>query len=312
MTSSPPGPDFDPTPSLVEVGAGTFAYVQPDGGWFINNTGVVVAGDEAVVIDTCATEARTRRFAAAVRGLGVRHVSAVVNTHFHGDHTNGNFVFADSPVIARRGCGARVRASNIADYRTLFVLPDWGELQQRPPTIEFDSAATVSLGDRSIELHGVPGVAHTDHDVVVHVPDAAVLYVGDLVFHGATPLLTFGSIAGSLAALDWVRGFGATTLVPGHGPVAEPSDLDAIERYLRLLQDVAHQACADGTTALAAARQLARGEFAVWGAPERHVGNLHRAIAEVDHPDPQHAEMDMATVIDDMRTAAGGRITCWA
>lgn len=312
MTSSPATPNFDPTPSVIEVGHGAFAYLQPDGGWFINNTGVVVVDDQAVVIDTCATEARTRTFAQAVQDLGVRHIRALVNTHFHGDHTNGNFVFAHSPVIARTGCAARVRESNLARYDGLFQQPDWGDLQIRPPTVEFDGTATLRLDDRVIELHPVPGVAHTDHDVVVHVPDASVLYVGDLVFHGATPLLAFGSIAGSIESLNWLRGFNATVLVPGHGPLAEPPALDMIERYLRFLQDVARTAASNGRNALETYRKLDLDEFSSWGEAERHVGNLHRAMAEVDHPDPQHAEVDLAVIVSDMRAVAGGRITCWA
>ena len=59
-----PGPG---TASLTEIAPGVFAYLQPDGSWFINNTGLILGEDQVLSIDTCATEARTRAYLAAIR-----------------------------------------------------------------------------------------------------------------------------------------------------------------------------------------------------------------------------------------------------
>lgn len=79
---------------------GVHAWVQPDGTWWVNNAGAVQGYDGVLVVDTCATESRTRRFldalGSATRGAPVRWA---VNTHQHGDHTHGNSLLPAETVI---------------------------------------------------------------------------------------------------------------------------------------------------------------------------------------------------------------------
>ena len=77
-------------PRLQEVSDGVFAYIQPDGTWFINNTGFLVAGGGVTSIDACSTERRTRDYLDAISGVSRQPVRTLVNTHHHGDHTYGN------------------------------------------------------------------------------------------------------------------------------------------------------------------------------------------------------------------------------
>ena len=95
------GPD---AASLTEVAPGVFAYLQPDGGWFVNNTGVVLGENQVLSIDTCATEARTRAYLAAIRTVTRQPVTTLVNTHHHGDHTNGNHLLGAQVIVAQSGC----------------------------------------------------------------------------------------------------------------------------------------------------------------------------------------------------------------
>ena len=74
---------------LNEVSPGVFAYVQPDGTWWINNAGFIVGSEGVILIDTCATEQRTRQLLATIRSVTDAPVHVVVNTHHHGDHTHG-------------------------------------------------------------------------------------------------------------------------------------------------------------------------------------------------------------------------------
>src|SRR5688572_33404223 len=77
--------------SLHEVVPGVHAWVQPDGTWWLNNAGAVADDGQVLLVDTCATETRTRRFLAAVDGATAGGtVRLAVNTHLHGDHTYGN------------------------------------------------------------------------------------------------------------------------------------------------------------------------------------------------------------------------------
>jgi len=126
-----------------------------------------------------------------------------------------------------------------------------------------------------------------------------VLFSGDLVFVGGTPFVPMGSVRGSLAALAWLRGFGARTLVPGHGPVSAPSVLDDVQDYLRFVQATAQRGKAAGLSPLELARQTDLGRFGELSDAERIVGNLHRAYAELDGAEPG-APIDTGAALRDM------------
>jgi cyclase len=93
---------------LDEVVPGVFAWIQPDGTWWVNNAGAVVADGEAVVIDTCATARRTERFLAALtEASGGAAIRTAINTHVHGDHTYGNSLLPSSTGDRRPSAHAR-------------------------------------------------------------------------------------------------------------------------------------------------------------------------------------------------------------
>jgi cyclase len=72
-------------PGRPEVSAGIYAYIQPDGTWWINNTGVLVGPQGAISIDTCATQRRTRAYLDAIAAVTPAPVRAVINAHHHAD-----------------------------------------------------------------------------------------------------------------------------------------------------------------------------------------------------------------------------------
>lgn len=302
---------FDP-PKLVEVADRVFAYVQPDGSWFINNTGFITAPDGVIAIDTCSTEKRTRAFLDSVRSVTPAPLRAVVNTHHHGDHTHGNYLTHPAAIIAHDSCRDLVIASGISHYEGVWEGADWGHLELSAPMITFAERSTVWAGDRKIELHYIGTPAHTTNDIVAWLPEEKVLYAGDLVFNGGTPFVLMGSVSGSLEALERVRSFGAETIVPGHGGVCDVSALDKIIRYYRMLQSVAAEAVRSDTSALDAARATDLGEFADLTDRERIVGNLHRAMLEERGGAPG-APMNLVAAIGDMIAYNGGKpLRCFA
>jgi cyclase len=90
-----------------------------------------------------------------------------------------------------------------------------------------------------------------------------------------------GSIAGSRTALRALRRFGATTVVPGHGPVGGPELFDAVDGYLRLVQCLAEDGLRAGLTPVEAAHGAHLGPYADLLDPERLAPNLRRAYAEL-------------------------------
>lgn len=296
-------------PYLVEVRPSVYAYVQPDGTWWINNAGFVVGESGVILIDTCATEQRTRGLLDAVRSVTDAPIRTVVNTHHHGDHTHGNYLTAPAAIVGLRKCRDLVRHMGIHVYDDVFEQPDWGVLRTSAPTITFDDRLDLWADDTLVELHAIGHRAHTTNDVVAWLPEEKVLFTGDLVFNQGTPFVVMGSVPGSIASIDRLRSFGADVIVPGHGPVCTTADLDIIERYLLMVQSAAEAAHAAGISPLETARSidLASGGFAHLTDPERLVGNLHRAMAELDGPEANES-MSIDAAIADMLTYNGGRL----
>jgi cyclase len=274
------GGDLPPATSN-EVAEGVFAYVQPDGSWWINNTGFVVGGDHVCAIDASSTERRTRSFLEAIGSVTASPVRTLLNTHHHGDHTNGNCLFGDAVIVGHTNCRSNMADQRIGGLEVVFGDVAWGDLTVVPPSVTFDDRLTLYVGDVRVELIYVGTAAHTTGDVVAWLPDQGVLFAGDLVFNGGTPFVLMGSVAGSLEALGVLRSLGAATIVPGHGGVCGPEQLFVVEGYLQWLQGVARDAKASGVTPLDAARATDLGQYAEWLDPERIVGNLHRAYMEL-------------------------------
>jgi glyoxylase-like metal-dependent hydrolase (beta-lactamase superfamily II) len=301
--------------SLVQVAAGVFAYVQPDGSWMINNTGVVTGPDgSGLLVDTTSTEARNRALLAAAATVAPGRPRMLVNTHHHGDHTFGNWLMpADTPIIGHALCREDVLAAGLIASAVL-TGPDYGHLEVRPPDVTFTGSMTLYLGERRVELHWL-GPAHTRGDVAVWLPEEKVVFAGDVAFAGGQPFLAEGSLAGYPAALAAVRRLQPEVLVPGHGPVCRGEEigrlLDDLASYAAFLDAVAREGHTAGRTPLQTARAHADNPFAGWQDSERLVGNLHRAYSELDGH-PPGTRLDLRVVWPDMMAFHGGPIGCYA
>jgi cyclase len=293
-------------PRTEEVAEGVYAYVQPDGSWWINNTGFVVGESGVLCIDTCATETRTRAFLTAVDTVARPGRRTLVNTHHHGDHTNGNYMLPYATIIGHERCRQSVLDMGIMRPDGLFAPVDWGALEVAAPFVTFERRLNVHVDDLLVELHHFGTAAHTTNDVVAWIPERKVLFTGDLVFNGGTPFVLMGSVAGALIVLDKLMEYDAEVLVPGHGPPCGPDMIDAVGEYLRFVQDTAAQAWAAGVSPLDAARQLDLGPWAGLTDPERIVGNLYRAYAECAGARPGD-HVDVPGAFADMVTYNGGR-----
>jgi cyclase len=301
-------------PEVLEVSPGVYMYHQPDGTWWINNTGFLTGPQGVISIDSCATRRRTQAYLDAIAGVTRAPVRAVINTHHHGDHTFGNCLFPGAAIIAHER--ARPEAIAFGPPRDLpfWDGPDWGELTLDPPFITFADRLTAHAGDLRAEVSYVGMAAHTTNDSIVWLPDRSVLFCGDLVFNGGTPFVLVGSVAGAIEVLERIIiPLKARTIVPGHGPVFEGAGpIDQTVEYLRFVQHIAASGRGAGLTPLQSARQADLGRFAEWPDAERIAGNLHRAYAELDGA-PPGAPIDIIAALTDMVAYNGGApLTCLA
>ncbi|WZH50479.1 MAG: MBL fold metallo-hydrolase [Nocardioides alkalitolerans] len=287
---------------LGEVAPGVWAWTQGDGSWWLNNAGLVAGDDGDVIVDTCATERRTRSFLGSIGtarpGGSIRFA---VNTHLHGDHTYGNSLLPGSTcIVGHEQMRVGLAADTIIDGCPPFwaPLPDWGHVTKRLPTLTF--ADRVVLHSGATEVHVLhPGFpAHTPGDAVVLVPGADVLFTGDLLFHGVTPLVFMGSVEGALRSLDWIAGLDAAVVVPGHGDVVGRDGLDDVlethRSYYALVLASARAGIAAGRSPLEQARRTDLGDLAGLADAERIVLNLHRAYAELAQRD-----FDLVAALED-------------
>lgn len=304
-----------PAPVLTEVAPGVHAYVQPDGSWMINNTGMVVGDDgDLLLVDTTSTEDRNRALLAACAGLSDRPPRLLVSTHHHGDHTFGNWMLpASTTVVGHTRCRDEVLTAGFLAAQVL-TGPDYGRQVLRPPDLTFDDRLVLHAGGRRVELIHL-GPAHTTNDVVAWLPDERVLFAGDICFAGGQPFLVEGSVTGFREALAGIRALQPAVLVPGHGPVQRGEEvtalLDDLDAYAAFVIDVATQGLATGHTPLETALAHRDNPFATWQETERLVGNLHRAHAELDGSPPL-ARLDLTAIWPEMVTFHGGPIPCHA
>lgn len=294
---------------LEEVAEHIYAYVQPDGGWCLNNAGVIAAGGESALVDTAATERRARALRAAALSVSALAPRLVVNTHSHGDHTFGNFVFPEAVVVGHSG--TRDEMEQVGLHLTgLWPEVCWGDITVTPPTVTYEDRLTLHVGPVRAELMNM-GAAHTVNDTVVWLPEQRVLFTGDLVMSGVTPFFPMGSLSGSLAAVDALRALGAETIVTGHGPVGGPEVLDQAEQYLLWVRSLAEDGIAAGLTPVQTARESGYGPWDRLLDPERLVPNLHRAFLELRGAAPG-SPVDMGALFEEMIDFRGGRPSCRA
>ena len=176
----------------VEVSEGVYAYVQPDGSWYLNNTGFLVDDRGVISIDATSTERRTRAYLDAIAKVTSRPVRTLVNTHHHGDHTFGNCLFAGATIVAHDRCREQVLAFGPPANTGIFTDVEWGDLPLAPPFLTYDTGVTLWSGDLRCDVRYVGTPAHTTNDSIIWIPGRSVLFAGDLLFNGGTPFLLPG------------------------------------------------------------------------------------------------------------------------
>jgi cyclase len=298
---------------IQQVSEGIYAYLQPDGSWWLNNTGFLASRDGVISVDATSTERRTRAYLDAIATVTDRPVRTLVNTHHHGDHTHGNYLFGGATIVGHERCREAILGTPAPPPAGVWTDVDWGPLELAPPFLTYTDGVTLWSGDLRCEIRYVGTPAHTTNDSIVHIPERSVVFAGDLLFNGGSPFALMGSVSGWIEVLETVlRPLGARTLVPGHGPVCGPEVIDDVLAYLRFVQRTAREAKAEGLSPLQAARAVDLGEFKDLLDAERIVGNLHRAYLELDGGE-RGAPIDLAGALGDMVAYNGGRpLTCHA
>ena len=276
---------------LVQVADGVYAAIAKSGGLASGNAGFVIGDDGVVIFDTFFTPVAIEELIGEIQKLTNKPIKYAVNSHYHLDHTGGNQVLAARgiPIIAHDN----VMQWQIVKNKRFLPAPE--ELQKRKaeaekqlsdtpaeqtdrraqlerqirrldammaikltnPTKTFSSGTMeLKLGKRKVILATLPG--HTGGDVFAFVPDANVVFTGDLGWSKTLPNLVDATVNDWIPTLDKIlKDHPNAKYVPGHGNVATATDIKDFRDYLDDLRARVKRGIASGLTVDQAKQQLA-------------------------------------------------------
>jgi cyclase len=277
---------------IVKVSDGVYAAIARPTFRLNCNAAIIVQDDGVVVVDSESIPSAAREVITAIKRITDKPVKFLVITHFHGDHFQGaqaylsewpgvqvlssdatreSIVKRGIPRMRRETLDLPARIENLkADLQRASGEKEKVEVQKNLDQAEayFSELKDVQgilpslTVDRDVTLHSKShtvqimwlGLAHTDGDLFVYVPDAKVLVTGDAL-HSGTPTLTDASPYEWIRTLDAAESLDFATVIGGHGDVLHGKAMFEVwKQFLTdLMAGVANVAASGGT--LAEARQ---------------------------------------------------------
>jgi glyoxylase-like metal-dependent hydrolase (beta-lactamase superfamily II) len=256
LLAAAPPPDL---PAAIADGVWEIPGSYPDGRQPDGNTIVFRGGTGLVVMDTGRHPAHYDAILAFAKAQALP-VTAIVNSHWHLDHTSGNrFIKAVYPHV-------KLYTSTAVERMISDVFPKGVEKSraalaagQYPPDVTYDvqldidtrlspdalkpDVPVTASGPQTIDgvtfdIHLAPNAA-TDGDVWVYDPKSRILAAGDLITL-PVPFLDAACVKGWRAGLDDIIAQPFTAVIPGHGPVMSRADVVAYRDAFVAYTDCAH------------------------------------------------------------------------
>lgn len=225
---------------------------SPENQGFMNNPAFVVTDQGVVVVDPGSSVQVGEMVLARIERVTDKPVLAVFNSHIHGDHWLGNQAirakYPDAPIYGHERVGPKV----IAGAGT-----EWVELMLRM-TEKATAGTEIVRADHPVKdgdelpIGGLTyrvmnnDKAHTDTDIMVHVEELGVMFLGDNAGHERILRLEGGSFPGNIEALESALATDAKVFVPGHGPTGGPEVAERYRDYLRAVYETAEYGVEEG------------------------------------------------------------------
>lgn len=197
--------------------------------------GAVLYGDGAVLIDTLAFPSETQQIKDFLEGRLASQVRYVINTHYHSDHTNGNYLFRNAQIIAHQLCRekldtvgrtglARARAQSPELAAVEIVLPN---------LLLANGSLTLHLGKKTLQLLHTPGASPDSISVLLR--EDRILFAGDMMM--PLPIIADGDLDDLARSLQSIPPLGLENVVQGHGDVVLRGEIDdAVRSNLKYLE----------------------------------------------------------------------------
>ncbi len=207
--------------------SGNVYMLQGRGG----NIGALV-GPEGILIVDDDYKVVSEKLAAALKELGSDRPRFILNTHWHGDHTEGNFYFGkDSTIVAHINVRKRMMDPPIIFGQKTPAYPAFAL-----PVLTYTESVSIHLNGETVRVVHFPN-GHTDGDSVIFFDNAKVVHLGDDFFNGMYPfvdLASGGSVQGVINNVtELIRLIPPDAkLIPGHGGLATLDDLRSFRQVL--------------------------------------------------------------------------------
>lgn len=274
---------------LTTVAPGVHAWIGAGGD---SNAGAIDTPHGLLVIDAQQNQQLAEAFRATLSASVGRPVRAVVNTHHHIDHIAGNVTFADVPIVAHEktlqaleqelgplSTGGAKTADPLSKARLFFgsnfdqLVPEgersWffarvggdSPLNVRPPAETFADRCSLRLQNDTLHVE-YWGPAHCEGDLIIHLENARVAFLGDLLFNGRFPWFGDCDLDGWIGCLEQVLNMDLDTVVPGHGPPTTLEGVAAFRDLLAAVRNAVETAVKSGLSEDAAMREVSIPEYA--------------------------------------------------
>jgi glyoxylase-like metal-dependent hydrolase (beta-lactamase superfamily II) len=222
--------------SFTEVGPGLYAFTAEGD----PNTGVIVGDDCCAVFDAQATPAMARQVIERVRAVTDKPIKYVILSHYHAVRVLGASAYQAQGILASQETYRLVAERGKQDWDSEFGrFPRlFRDAQSIPgltwPTLAFEKEMTLYLGKREVKLMQL-GAGHTSGDIVAWVPDAGVMFTGDLIEYHSACYCGDAHLRAWPQTLNRIREFNPRAIAPGRGDAL--SNRQTVSEALAMTRD---------------------------------------------------------------------------
>ncbi|MDQ3748744.1 MAG: MBL fold metallo-hydrolase [Acidobacteriota bacterium] len=228
------------------------------------NIGASIGADGILIVDDDYAQV-SPKLAEALKALGSEKPRFIFNTHWHGDHTEGNKIFGkDSLILAHTNVRKRLSVESI-------VLGNKVQPYEKfaLPVLTYDQSMSVHFNDEEIRAVHYPN-GHTDGDSVIFFTKANVVHMGDDFFAGRFPFVDLdsgGSVQGMTKNIGdiLVKLSANVKIIPGHGGLSAREDLKAYHQMLIETTDVVQKGMISGKTLEGLKKDGLPEKYKLWG-----------------------------------------------
>jgi len=268
----------------VRVMENIYTIIHGDG--VDSNTTFIITGEGVVVVDTRVNRAEAEKVLQIIREHTDLPVICVINTHYHGDHTFGNELFAGThAIIAHENVRKALVGSAGQDHLERvksFGVSGLDAVKIVPPNMVYRDRMELFLGGYHFMLLHPKG-GHTDGDTYVYLKELRLVIAGDLVFNKKIPYMGDAYLDEWIKALQFIEDIDNEIVIPGHGDVGGKPVMIAMKHYLMNLRSLVQEQLSLGKSLKEtqdAVRPVLEEKFNDWANLKRIDANIQRAFLE--------------------------------